>query len=201
MRKTDSYTVKFSKNIASGGAAGAMSLCFVYSLDYARTRLANDAKKAGKGGGERQFNGLVDVYSKTLKSDGFVGLYRGFVISCVGIVVYRGCYFGFYDTLKPMLLGDNATLVASFILGYGVTITSGLISYPIDTIRRRMMMTSGEAVKYKGSIDCAVQIIKNEGFMSLMKGAGANILRGVAGAGVLAGFDKFKELYVTWRLS
>ena len=201
MRKTDSYAAKFSKNIASGGAAGAMSLCFVYSLDYARTRLANDAKKAGKGGGDRQFNGLVDVYSKTLKSDGFVGLYRGFVISCVGIVVYRGCYFGFYDTLKPMLLGDNATLVASFILGYGVTITSGLISYPIDTIRRRMMMTSGEAVKYKGSIDCAVQIIKNEGFMSLMKGAGANILRGVAGAGVLAGFDKFKELYMTWRLS
>ena len=35
-----------------------------------------------------------------------------------------------------------------------------------------MMMTSGEAVKYKGSMDCAVQIMKNEGFMSMMKGAG-----------------------------
>merc|ERR1712018_308384 len=53
--KDESYASKFMKNIASGGAAGAMSLCFVYSLDYARTRLANDAK--GKGG-ERQFNGL-----------------------------------------------------------------------------------------------------------------------------------------------
>ena len=31
--------------------------------------------------------------------------------------------------------------------------------------------------------------------------SGANILRGVAGAGVLAGFDKFKEIYVKWRLS
>lgn len=81
-----------------------------------------------------------------------------------------------------------------------VTITSGLISYPIDTIRRRMMMTSGEAVKYKGSIDCAVTVMKSEGFMALMKGAGANILRGVAGAGVLSGFDKFKELYVKWRV-
>merc|ERR1712226_1545237 len=48
---------KFSKNIASGGMAGSLSLMFVYSLDYARTRLANDAK--GKGG-ERQYNGLVD---------------------------------------------------------------------------------------------------------------------------------------------
>merc|ERR1712128_205732 len=61
---------KYAANIASGGAAGTMSLLFVYSLDFARTRLANDAK--GKGG-ERQFNGLVDVYVKTLKSDGIQG--------------------------------------------------------------------------------------------------------------------------------
>ncbi len=49
-------------------------------------RLANDNK--GKGG-ERQFNGLIDVYVKTIKSDGIQGLYRGFVISAVGIFIYR----------------------------------------------------------------------------------------------------------------
>jgi len=189
---------KFATNIASGGAAGTMSLLFVYSLDYARTRLANDAK--GKGG-ERQFNGLIDVYRKTLKSDGIQGLYRGFTISAVGIFIYRGMYFGMFDTLKPIFLGDSANVGLSFLLGWGVTVTAGLMSYPIDTIRRRMMMTSGGGVKYKGSIDCGIQILKNEGFMSMMKGAGANILRGVAGAGVLAGFDKFQELYIKWRTS
>jgi len=188
---------KFGTNIASGGFAGTMSLTVVYSLDYARTRLANDSK--GKGG-ERQFNGLIDVYTKTIKSDGVAGLYRGFVISAVGIFIYRGMYFGLYDTLKPMLLGADAGVGASFLLGWAVTITAGLLSYPIDTVRRRMMMTSGAAVKYKSSIDCAGQVIKNEGFMSLMKGAGANILRGVAGAGVLAGFDKFKAVYIAWRV-
>ncbi|EXX79139.1 Pet9p [Rhizophagus irregularis DAOM 197198w] len=75
----DGYAKVFLGNIASGGAAGAVSLTFVYSLDYARTRLANDAKNAKKGG-ERQFNGLIDVYRKTLKSDGLIGLYRGFNI-------------------------------------------------------------------------------------------------------------------------
>lgn len=189
--------VKFATNITSGGVAGTLSLIFVYSLDYARTRLANDAK--GKGG-ERQFNGLVDVYVKTIKSDGIQGLYRGFVISAVGIFIYRGMYFGLYDTLKPLLLGADAGVALSFALGWVVTITAGLMSYPIDTIRRRMMMTSGAAVKYKSSIDCGMQVMKNEGFMSLMKGAGANILRGVAGAGVLAGFDKFKQVYLAWRL-
>merc|ERR1711973_21560 len=188
---------KFGTNILSGGFAGSLSLTFVYSLDYARTRLANDAK--GKGG-ERQFNGLIDVYTKTLKSDGIQGLYRGFTISAVGIFIYRGMYFGLFDTLKPILLGDTPNVTLSFLLGWGVIITAGLMSYPIDTIRRRMMMTSGGGVKYKGSIDCGVQIMKNEGFMSLMKGAGANILRGVAGAGVLAGFDKFQQMYIDWRL-
>ncbi|CAH8627202.1 unnamed protein product [Schistosoma guineensis] len=197
--KDDPYLVAFYKNVVSGGAAGALSLVFVYSLDYARTRLANDNKSAKKGG-TREFNGLVDVYAKTFKSDGIAGLYRGFVISCVGIIVYRGFYFGLYDTLKPIFLGPDAGVAISFCLGYGVTVTSGLISYPIDTIRRRMMMTSGQAVKYKSSIHCASEILKNEGPMSLMKGAGANILRGVAGAGVLAGFDKFKELYADFRL-
>jgi len=195
--KTAPNWQKFATNITSGGVAGTLSLMFVYSLDYARTRLANDAK--GKGG-ERQFNGLVDVYVKTIKTDGIAGLYRGFVISAVGIFIYRGMYFGLYDSLKPLLLGADAGVMASFLLGWAVTITSGLMSYPIDTVRRRMMMTSGAAVKYKNSLDCFAQVLKNEGFMSLMKGAGANILRGVAGAGVLAGFDKFKALYIAYRL-
>jgi solute carrier family 25 (adenine nucleotide translocator) protein 4/5/6/31 len=98
--------------MASGGAAGATSLAFVYSLDYARTRLANDAKSSKKGGGERQFNGLVDVYKKTIASDGIAGLYRGFTISCVGIIVYRGLYFGMYDSLKPVLLTGNLAVSA-----------------------------------------------------------------------------------------
>lgn len=185
---------KFTSNIASGGVAGTISLAFVYSLDYARTKLANDMK--GKGGA-REYTGLIDVYKKTLASDGVQGLYRGFTISAVGIFVYRGFYFGLYDSIIP-LLGDDVSFFVRFATGYAVTVVSGLLSYPIDTIRRRMMMTSGgsKELMYSGSLDCATQTIKNEGFMSLMKGAGANILRGIAGAGVLAGFDEFKKIYI-----
>jgi solute carrier family 25 (adenine nucleotide translocator) protein 4/5/6/31 len=196
--KSDPAYVKLCKNVAAGGAAGAMSLTFVYSLDYARTRLAND-NKSSKKGGERQFKGLVDVYKKTLASDGIAGLYRGFCISCVGIIVYRGFYFGLYDTFKPIILGDDVGVLASFCLGYAVTVTAGIMSYPIDTIRRRMMMTSGAAVKYNGSFDCTRQIMQTEGVKSFFKGAGANVLRGMAGAGVLAGFDKVKSTYIAFR--
>jgi len=195
--KSDGTVTKLGKNVAAGGTAGALSLMFVYSLDYARTRLANDLKSTKKGGGERQYSGLVDVYRQTLKSDGIAGLYRGFVISCVGIIVYRGFYFGLFDTIRPML-PENAPFIVTFGVGYAVTVSAGLMSYPIDTIRRRMMMTSGQAVKYSGSLDCASQILRNEGFMSMMKGAGANILRGMAGAGTLAGFDLFTDYYIKY---
>lgn len=199
--KTDSYAVVLFKNVLSGGFAGSLSLMFVYSLDYCRTRLANDIKstKKDKNGGpppSRQYSGMADVYRQTIATDGVAGLYRGFVVSCVGIFIYRGFYFGLFDTLKPILLpGDNPSLLLSFALGYAVTVFSGLLAYPLDTIRRRMMMTSGEAVKYSGSLDCTRQIIKNEGSAALMKGAGANILRGVAGAGVLSGFEKLVFWY------
>ncbi|CAK9171061.1 unnamed protein product [Ilex paraguariensis] len=215
----DGYWKWFAGNLASGGAAGASSLLFFYHLDYARTRLAADAKAASKGG-ERQFSGLIDVYKKTLQTDGIVGLYRGFCISCVGIIVYRGLYFGMYDSLKPVVLVGPmqvseimgcmvvniilfllpSTIVqrdsfwSSFVLGWGITTGAGLASYPFDTVRRRMMMTSGEPVKYKSSLNAFSQIIKNEGFKSLFKGAGANILRAVAGAGALAGYDKLQLL-------
>jgi len=196
--KDASQVKKFSSNILSGGMAGCLSLICVYSLDFARTKLANDSK--GKNG-KHQYSGLVDVYRQTLATDGFAGLYRGFAISAVGIFIYRGLYFGLYDSLKPILLPADAGFLACFALGYAITVLASLGSYPIDTIRRRMMMTSGTGVHYKSSMDCGVQIMKNEGTRSFFKGAGANILRGAAGAGVLAGFDTVKAMYITFRTS
>ena len=59
---------------------------------------------------------------------------------------------------------------------------------------RRMMMTSGGGQHYKSMFDAGSQIIAKEGTKSLFKGAGANILRGVAGAGVLSLYDKLQQV-------
>jgi len=198
VKKSDGYWTFFAANIASGGCAGVGSLFFVYSLDFVRTRLAND-KKSAKGGGERQFNGMIDVYKKILQTDGVFGLYRGFVISAVGIFIYRGLYFSLYDSFKPLIPPNASGFISNFFLGWGVTNLAGLASYPIDTIRRRMMMTSGESAKYRSSIHAMSDILAKEGFMSFFKGAGANILRGIAGAGVLSGFDLFTDFYIELR--
>ncbi|KAJ0836809.1 putative mitochondrial carrier protein [Helianthus annuus] len=192
----DGKSTSFACNLASGGAAGAASSFFVYSLDHARFVLENDAKAAMKGGRGRQFNGLIDVYKKTLTTNGIVGLYRRFNISCVGAIVYYGLYFGLYDTLEPALV--NVDLQDSFFarlcMGWHITNLAGHASYPIETLRRRMLMTSGQAVKFKNPIDVFFDIVMNEGAKSLFKGVSSVPARAIVGAGVIAGYDGLQKL-------
>uniref|UniRef100_A0A3Q1ME66 ADP/ATP translocase n=1 Tax=Bos taurus TaxID=9913 RepID=A0A3Q1ME66_BOVIN len=156
----------FAGNLASGGAAGATSLCFVYPLDFARTRLAADV---GKGAAQREFTGLGNCITKIFKSDGLRGLYQGFNVSVQvqGIIIYRAAYFGVYDTAKGMLPDPkNVHIIVSWMIAQTVTAVAGLVSYPFDTVRRRMMMQSGQKgadIMYTGTVDCWRKIAKDEG--------------------------------------
>lgn len=70
------------------------------------------------------------------------------------------------------------------------------MSYPFDTVRRRMMMQSGRSkadIMYKNTLDCWIKITKNEGTGAFFKGAFSNILRGTGGALVLTLYDTIKD--------
>lgn len=189
--KTESFKF-FLGNLASGGAAGASSLLFVYPLDFARTRLAADMGKAD----QREFKGLVDVLTKIAKSDGVSGLYQGFVISVAGIIVYRALYFGTFDSAKPLM--KDSHIVVRFAIAQAVTAVAGILSYPLDTVRRRLMMKSGrkDKVLYTGTIDCFQKIYANEGGLKpFFKGAMSNVFRGVGGAMVLILYDELQKFF------
>jgi len=186
----------FAVNIASGGLAGAGSLCIVYPLDYARTRLASDVGK------ERVFNGLGDCLMKTAKGpSGVMGLYNGFGVSVIGIIPYRGAYFGIFDSMKAMNPYKNDMgmmgIVSSFACAQTAAIMAGYASYPFDTVRRRLQMQSEKPAEewvYKGTSDCFSKIMKEEGVSALFKGAGANALRTVGSAMVLVLYDQLKKM-------
>jgi len=178
-------------NSLSGGAAGATSLTVVYPLDFGRTRLAADVGS----GKDREFTGLVDCLMKTAKKDGIQGLYRGFGISVVGIVAYRAAYFGMFDTGKALLFADakNANVLAMWAFAQVVTVSAGILSYPLDTVRRRLMMDSGRAEKmYNGTLDCFAKIAKDEGPRAFFKGSLSNVIRGTGGALVLVFYSKIE---------
>merc|ERR1719377_334761 len=134
----------FLTNMASGGLAGAGSLCIVYPLDYARTRLASDV-----GSGKRSFNGLSDCLIKTTKGPkGFLSLYNGFGVSVLGIIPFRGTYFGVNDTLVGMIPKDLKNdhgfkgIAAKFGCAQTAALCAAYASYPFDTVRRRLQMQS-----------------------------------------------------------
>uniref|UniRef100_H2YG46 ADP/ATP translocase n=3 Tax=Ascidiacea TaxID=7713 RepID=H2YG46_CIOSA len=185
----------FLGNLASGGAAGATGLCFVYPLDFARTRLGADVGS----GKARQFTGLGNCLVTIAKRDGVRGLYQGFFVSIQGIIVYRAAYFGTYDTVKGMLPDPkNTPIVVSWMIAQVVTTGAGILSYPFDTVRRRLMMQSGRSkddLPYKGTVDCWKKIYAQEGGKAFFKGAFSNILRGTGGALVLVLYDELKSLF------
>merc|ERR1712157_136373 len=175
--KNNEFAKFFLINIASGGLAGAGSLCVVYPLDYARTRLASDV-----GSGRAQFNGLFDCIKKTISAGGVGALYNGLGVSIVGIILYRGVYFGLFDTLSgynPYEKSENnfVRALSKFGCAQFSAIAAGYASYPFDTVRRRLQMQSEKPESewvYKGTLDCFGKILKQEGTTALFKGAGAN---------------------------
>ncbi|GFZ16967.1 endoplasmic reticulum-adenine nucleotide transporter 1 [Actinidia rufa] len=115
-----------------------------------------------------------------------------FTMQYVQLEVWRYHKKARYITLNIQIedllwfLGKKDNFVASF-LGWSVTTVSGVCAYPFDTLRRRMMLTSGQPLKYRNAMHALWEIIHLEGFSALYHGVAANMLCDVAGAGVLAG--------------
>merc|ERR1719473_1216601 len=190
------FTQFFAVNMASGGMAAAGSLCIVYPLDYARTRLASDV-----GGGKKTLDGLFDCLKKTATGPGgFFSLYAGFGVSLGGIIPYRGFQLGAFDTIVGInpYKNDKGIMgfVSTFMAAQSAIIMGAAISYPFDTVRRRLQMQAEKPVEehlYKGTFDCLKKIAAEEGIgPGLYKGFVANAFRSVGGALVLVLYDRAK---------
>lgn len=179
----------YAANVAAGGAAGAASLALLYPLDFCRTRLALDM---GTSRQTRQFRGLVDCMRQVCRSEGVRGLYAGFGPSIVLAVVYRAAHFGSYHTAKQRLLRPDSTVWERYLVAQVVTTAAGLLAYPLDTVRRRLILGSfgHERRLYSSAWDCFRKSCNEGGFRGLYNGATANILRGASGAVVLVMYDQ-----------
>jgi solute carrier family 25 (adenine nucleotide translocator) protein 4/5/6/31 len=186
-------------NLLAGGLAGCTSTLFVYPLDMARTRLGVDV---GKKLTERQFKGPFDCIRKIYRADGLKGLYRGMGMSLVGIFLYRGLYFGSYDSGKGVVINNESSFAKKFLFAQMCVIFSETISYPTDTIKRKLMLQAAKKeVMYKGPIDCIRKVWKSEGYIGFMRGNFSNILRGAGSSLCLVLYDELKrhtEKYSTY---
>merc|ERR1711937_476170 len=142
-----------------------------------------------------------DCLKKTASGPmGPMGLYAGFGVSLAGIIPYRGFQLGAFDTLVGLnpYKSDKGVLgiVTTFFSAQSAIIAGAGISYPFDTVRRRLQMQAEKPVEehvYKGTMDCLKKIAAEEGVgPGLYKGFIANALRSVGGALVLVLYDRAK---------
>ena len=86
---------------------------------------------------------------------------------------------------------DNPSFATKFAIAQSVAAVSVSIAYPFDTVRRRLMMMSGEGEKmYKGTADCWKKIAKDEGMAAFYKGNFTNVVRSIGCALVLVLYDE-----------
>merc|ERR1719421_2851034 len=181
-------------SLGSGGLSGAAANTICYPFDFARTRLASDV-----GAGKKQFNGIMDCIMKTMKSQGIVGLYRGWAVTCAGAFVYRGGQLGLFSQIMAMNpYKDDKGPFGLFVTFCAATAGRTAVmpfNYPFDTVRRRLMLESEkppDARLYSGGIDCFFKVLKAEGLAGMYKGMVPELFRGVGGSLVLVAYNRIK---------
>jgi len=176
--------------LLSGGAAGLVSCAVFYPLDYVRTLLALDHGRRR----ERSYRGMRDVINATVKLHGIAGVYNGFGVAVTGSVLFRALHLGLYDFGKHSLRPDQNTFANRFCVAQFVSIMAGTLCYPLDSVRRRLMMQGGEATPlFTTTRQCVAHILKNEGRRGFFLGLAPNLFRSVGGAVLLVSYDEFKS--------
>jgi solute carrier family 25 (mitochondrial adenine nucleotide translocator), member 4/5/6/31 len=201
-------------SFVSGGLAGGTATTVLYPVEFLRTRLAMDQ---GATVATRTYpNGMRDVLIQTLRSDGITGLYQGYGIALFGGVVFRVIFMGGYDALKTEIelhkansnhnnssSSTGTTKAAAltwgerFAVAQCISLTAGTLCYPIDSVRRRMMMQAGQPLHerlYRGSLHCFRVVWAQEGLRGFYLGIAPNIVRSVGGALMLVVYDVLKSM-------
>ena len=187
-KKSDKIGFKF---VLCSALAGMITLGLTYSLDYAYISLANDTKN--------QFNGILDVYAKTIVSKGIAGLYHGFLFSCASMTIFRICFFLLCNFSFSVVQKNQALGAIFMILPVGpilLFVISGVttaITQPLITIQRHMIMTSLSAIESYG------EIAKNGGSWALMDGAGRSVFKVFFGQLILSGVGLLSSVFRSYR--
>jgi len=159
-----------SMNVLCGLGAGICeAVCAVTPVETVKTRVTDDQRR-----GTGNYKGSADAIVKILKNEGPMGLYRGAFPTILKQGTNQAVRMPLQVQIFTMIsMGDDTKKqnpfyngAAGFLAGCG----SVFLTQPQDCVKSRMQ---GEAAKelYKGTVDCAKQMMKNEGPASFFAGA------------------------------
>jgi len=160
-----------------GGVAGCMSTCIVQPIDLIKTRMQITGKDGVK------FTSSFDCAKQILKNEGASGFYKGLTAALFRQATYTSGRFGVYNWVSEYLQGDKKDL--SFLLKIFSGVVAGaagaIIGTPAEVALIRMT-TDGrlpidQRRNYKHVFDCLGKVIKEEGTLTMWRGATPTIIR------------------------
>lgn len=181
----------------SGGCAGFMACVCCYPLDMIRTRLITELP------GQEHYKGIADAFTKILKEEGIRGLYSGITPTLFVAIPNFAISYTVYGTLKEYVLDDDLFYNLRVVdtdsgeesLGFKLTLLCGaasgslstLVTFPFDTVRRRMQIQNLH-IKKSSRLSTVGQIkvlMQNEGVRGLYRGLTPELLKVVPMVGTM----------------
>ena len=127
-------------NGAIGSIAGLAIQITIYPFDYFRVILSNEIKS------HPDF-GLMKAIKEAMHHRGFSGIFNGVLINLVYMSAARGIYFGLYDSYKHSINNEPEKI----LLSYGSLIAALLTCFPMDTIRKRVIISKN---RHRNAREC-----------------------------------------------
>ena len=165
-------------SMLASASAGVLARFPCHPLDTCKARLQVQGMSE-----ERPYRNFVDVLRRTMRSEGFRGLYRGFGITATGSAPAMCLYLSSYEickdqsSLHPVL--KNYPALTHFGSGILAKCFSCVLWVPIDVVKERLQVQKKNGsglTNYRGNIHAMRSIMRHEGLRGIYKGYVATIL-------------------------
>ncbi|XP_032065339.1 mitochondrial thiamine pyrophosphate carrier [Thamnophis elegans] len=199
----------FTVHFICGGLSACAATMTVQPLDTLRTRLAAQ-------GEPKIYRNLRHAVVSMYQKEGLLTFYRGLTPTIIAIVPYAGFQFSFYSLLKrvynwiapreEMKKGNIKNLVCGSCAG----VLSKTLTYPFDLFKKRLQVGGfeqaraafGQVRTYTSIMDCARQIIIDEGPRGFFKGLSPSLLKAAFSTGfTFFWYELFCNLLLTMQNS
>lgn len=174
-KKNPDGTYPLWKGVICGSTAGALGQFVASPTDLVKVRMQMEGRRRLEGHPPR-VHGCFHAFRMILAESGVKGLWRGWVPNVQRAALVNMGDLVTYDTVKHLLL-KHTSIPDNYILHAISSAHAGLVAAlmctPADVVKTRIMnqpIQDGRPVLYKGSVDCLMKTVSQEGFLALYKG-------------------------------
>jgi solute carrier family 25 (adenine nucleotide translocator) protein 4/5/6/31 len=185
-------------NMGAGWAAGVGSTLVTYPLSLAHIAGAADTALPNK----RVYSGMGSYMYRVVKKNGPFALYRGVLVSLLGVPVHRGVQFGLFDTFNAVNSGHNSAasaMLSKFALAQISAMAGALAAHPFTVVQTRLAAnahaTSTNPPTFSGVISTFRTTVHQDGVRGLWRGALFTLWTTPASALVLVLYDEAKRAF------